>query len=90
MFNLLARTSAMDNVMLPMIYSGAHDREPRAKELLDNIGLGDRLAALIDRHPENTETLVRQARRLADQSQMGTLFKVMVISQAGLAVPAFD
>ena len=59
-------------------------------EFLARIGLGDRLAALIDRHPENTETLVRQARRLADQSQMGTLFKVMVISQAGLAVPAFD
>ena len=59
-------------------------------EFLARIGLGDRLAALIDRHPENTETLVRQARRLADQSEMGTLFKVMVISQAGLAVPAFD
>ena len=43
MFNLLARTSALDNVMLPMIYSGAPDREKRAEELLGNVGLGDRM-----------------------------------------------
>ena len=43
MFNLLARTSARDNVALPMIYSGAPEREARAAELLRAIGLGDRL-----------------------------------------------
>src|SRR5471032_1819642 len=32
MFNLLARTSTLDNVMLPLIYSGAPDRINRAKE----------------------------------------------------------
>jgi macrolide transport system ATP-binding/permease protein len=43
MFNLLARTSALDNVALPMIYAGAPDRERRATELLTQVGLGDRL-----------------------------------------------
>ncbi|MBI3549467.1 MAG: ABC transporter permease [Elusimicrobia bacterium] len=43
MFNLLARTSALDNVALPMIYSGAPNRDMRAKELLQDVGLGDRL-----------------------------------------------
>ncbi len=36
MFNLLARTSALDNVALPMIYSGAPNREERAR-LLDQV-----------------------------------------------------
>src|SRR5476651_1458337 len=39
MFNLLARTSSMDNVALPMIYSGAPNREERASELLREVGL---------------------------------------------------
>ena len=43
MFNLLARTSALDNVELPMIYSGTPDREARARKLLGEVGLSDRL-----------------------------------------------
>ena len=43
MFNLLARTSALDNVALPMIYSGAPDRAARAAEVLNMVGLRDRL-----------------------------------------------
>ena len=43
MFNLLARTSALDNVALPMLYSGEEGRAERATELLKEIGLGDRL-----------------------------------------------
>ena len=43
MFNLLARTSALDNVILPMIYSGAPNREERARRLLREVGLEDRL-----------------------------------------------
>jgi macrolide transport system ATP-binding/permease protein len=43
MFNLLARTSTLDNVALPMIYSGAPGRDERATELLVRVGLGDRL-----------------------------------------------
>ena len=43
MFNLLARTTTLDNVALPLIYSGAADRDKRAAELLERVGLGDRL-----------------------------------------------
>src|SRR5438477_1804563 len=43
MFNLLARTTTLDNVMLPMIYSGAPDRVERARTLLKDVGLGDRM-----------------------------------------------
>jgi len=43
MFNLLARTSALDNVALPLIYAGAANREKRATEVLNLVGLGDRL-----------------------------------------------
>src|SRR5258706_13525715 len=43
MFNLLARTSTLDNVMLPLIYSGAPHRVERAKELLKDVGLMERI-----------------------------------------------
>ncbi len=44
-FNLLARTTALDNVMLPLIYSGVTGRErrKRAEGALDKVGLGDRM-----------------------------------------------
>ncbi len=43
MFNLLSRTSALDNVALPMIYSGAPNRAGRALDVLTQVGLADRL-----------------------------------------------
>jgi len=43
MFNLLPRTTALDNVALPMVYSGAINRDERARELLNEVGLSDRL-----------------------------------------------
>ena len=42
-FNLLARTTAMDNVALPLIYSRKAEPKERAKKLLDFVGLGDRI-----------------------------------------------
>ena len=44
-FNLLARTTIVDNVALPLIYQGVgrSERRRRSSELLDRIGLGDRL-----------------------------------------------
>ena len=44
-FNLLARTSALKNVELPLIYSGVpqRDRTRRARFALETVGLGDRL-----------------------------------------------
>ena len=48
-FNLLARTTAMDNVQLPLLYSGMPraDRARVAENVLKEVGLGDR----VDHHP---------------------------------------
>ncbi|MFS1962275.1 ABC transporter ATP-binding protein [Vibrio lentus] len=44
-FNLLEYVSALDNVALPLVYSGikAKERRKRAAALLEQVGLGDRL-----------------------------------------------
>ncbi|MBK9283862.1 MAG: ABC transporter ATP-binding protein [Sphingobacteriaceae bacterium] len=44
-FNLLPRASTLDNVALPLLYSGFSkaDRIARAKEVLDQVGLKDRM-----------------------------------------------
>ncbi|WP_053991840.1 ABC transporter ATP-binding protein [Mangrovimonas sp. TPBH4] len=44
-FNLLPRTTALDNVALPMVYAGASkkDRAIRAEEVLNDVGLADRM-----------------------------------------------
>jgi len=44
-FHLLPRTTAVDNVALPLVYAGvrAGDRRRRAEELLDRVGLHHRL-----------------------------------------------
>ncbi|HEV2558087.1 MAG TPA: ABC transporter ATP-binding protein [Microvirga sp.] len=48
-FNLLPRTTALDNVELPLLYSGmpAAERKPRAMQRLEEVGLGARM----DHHP---------------------------------------
>ncbi len=44
-FNLMPRTSALDNVALPMVYAGYSktDRNVRATEVLTQVGLADRM-----------------------------------------------
>lgn len=44
-FNLLARTSALENVMLPLTYAGVRGRvkQDRAKAALDMVGLSNRI-----------------------------------------------
>jgi len=44
-FNLLARSDALHNVELPLIYAGipATERRQRAKDTLQHVGLGDRI-----------------------------------------------
>lgn len=44
-FNLLNRMNAIDNVALPLVYSGISKkiREERAKDVLTKVGLGDRM-----------------------------------------------
>src|SRR2546428_3433134 len=50
-FNLLSRTSALDNVELPLLYGGnglkTSERHRRAKDMLELVGLGNRA----DHHP---------------------------------------
>ena len=43
-FNLLPRTSALENVEVPLIYAGVsrHDRHQRARATLEMVGLSDR------------------------------------------------
>jgi putative ABC transport system ATP-binding protein len=42
-FNLLSRTTALDNVELPLIYGRQPNRSERAAAALERVGLGDRL-----------------------------------------------
>ncbi len=44
-FNLLPRTTALENVALPMVYAGKSktERTKRAEEVLANVGLADRM-----------------------------------------------
>jgi len=48
-FNLLARTPAVENVALPLVYAGVSspERKTRAMAMLKRVGLGDRT----DHHP---------------------------------------
>lgn len=44
-FNLMPRYTALENVALPLVYAGISkvDREARAREVLEQVGLGDRM-----------------------------------------------
>lgn len=44
-FNLLPRSSALDNVALPLVYAGLNknEREQKALKVLEQVGLGDRV-----------------------------------------------
>lgn len=44
-FNLLPRSSALDNVTLPLVYAGVSgdDRKNRGEQVLNQVGLGDRM-----------------------------------------------
>jgi putative ABC transport system ATP-binding protein len=62
-FNLLARTSALDNVIMPLAYTNSnltdHEAKDRGKKMLDRVGLGDRF------HHEPSQLSGGQQQRVA-------------------------
>ncbi|MFA5062224.1 MAG: ABC transporter ATP-binding protein [Patescibacteria group bacterium] len=65
-FNLLPRTSVLDNVMLPLLYSKvpAGEREKKAKEALEAVGLSHRLGFFSDQLSGGEKQRVAIARAL--------------------------
>ncbi|MBI5882975.1 MAG: ABC transporter permease [Elusimicrobia bacterium] len=70
MFNLLSRTSALENVMLPMIYSGAAMRSERAQDLLREVGLGDRVLHKPNQLSGGQQQRVAIARAMANRPKI--------------------
>jgi putative ABC transport system ATP-binding protein len=76
-FNLLARTSALENVELPMLYAGISGRERhrRSREALERVGLGDR----IHHHPNQMSG--GQQQRVAIARALVTKPRLMVADE---------
>jgi ABC-type lipoprotein export system ATPase subunit len=69
-FNLLARTSALENVLMPLGYSAKEPSEAeavdRARRLLEKVGLGDRLDHVPSRLSGGQQQRVAIARALVN------------------------
>lgn len=67
-FNLLPRTTVLENVKLPLIYSDhRHDADARAKEVLESVGLGHRLEYYTNQISGGEKQRVAIARALVNE-----------------------
>ena len=68
-YNLISRTSALKNVELPMLYAGIgkKERTERAKELLDMVGMGERMSHTPDELSGGQKQRVAIARAMANE-----------------------
>ena len=71
-FNLLGRTTALENTELPMLYSrvGKKEREQRAREALMLVGLGDRLEHFPSQMSGGQQQRVAIARALVNKPRI--------------------
>ncbi|MBI4096502.1 MAG: ABC transporter ATP-binding protein [Candidatus Levybacteria bacterium] len=71
-FNLLPRTSALDNVTLPLMYAGVErgEREMRAKKELEDVGLGDKLTSFSNQLSGGQQQRVAIARALVTNPEI--------------------
>ena len=71
-FNLLARTSALDNVEMPLVYAGVgrEERHERAAAMLRRLGLGDRLQHLPSQLSGGQQQRVAVARALVTRPSL--------------------
>ncbi len=71
-FNLLSRTSLLDNVALPLVYSGTDrtERQARAKALLEKVGLGQYIHSLPNQISGGQQQRVAIARALVNRPRL--------------------